>query len=80
MAGDKTVGVALDFSKSSKNALKWAIENLADKADTLYIIHINHQPLDESNNQLWAKSGSRMYLFIVMTKKKKRRKISILMI
>ncbi len=58
MAGDKTVGVALDFSKSSKNALKWAIENLADKADTLYIIHINHQPLDESNNQLWAKSGS----------------------
>lgn len=73
MAGDKTVGVALDFSKSSKNALQWAIENLADKADTLYIIHINHQPLDESNNQLWAKSGSRMYLFIVMTEKKKKK-------
>ncbi|KAG4393378.1 hypothetical protein AAZX31_03G063200 [Glycine max] len=58
MAKDRTIGVALDFSKSSKNALKWALENLADKGDTIYVIHINSNSLDESRNKLWAESGS----------------------
>jgi len=61
MAKDRTIGVALDFSKSSKNALKWALENLADKGDNIYIIHISHDSLDEARNQLWAKDGSRKY-------------------
>ncbi|GMJ04670.1 hypothetical protein HRI_004136200 [Hibiscus trionum] len=51
------LGVAMDFSMSSRNALRWAIDNLADKGDTFYIIHINPNSPDDSHSHL-AKSGS----------------------
>ncbi|KAJ6913211.1 hypothetical protein NC651_015653 [Populus alba x Populus x berolinensis] len=54
MTGDRNIGVAMDFSPSSKNALKWAIDNLVDNGNILYLIHIN----PNSHNQLFAKSGS----------------------
>ncbi|KAK7856628.1 universal stress protein a-like protein [Quercus suber] len=58
MTKDRSIGVAVDFSKGSKLALKWAIDNLLEKGDTLYVIHIKAPLGRESRNQLWSASGS----------------------
>lgn len=57
MAKDRRIGVAMDFSKSSKAALQWSIDNLADKGDVFYLLHIKTLAPD-GDNAIWSQSGS----------------------
>ncbi|KAK8365572.1 hypothetical protein V6Z11_A02G064700, partial [Gossypium hirsutum] len=53
------IGVAIDFSSSSKSALKWAMENVIRKDD--HLILINRQPegnYEKGEMQLWESIGS----------------------
>ncbi|MFQ6665607.1 hypothetical protein Gotur_032288 [Gossypium turneri] len=58
MAADRRVGVAVDFSPSSKNALKWAVDNIMRKGDYLILVAVQPEGhYEEGEMQLWAISG-----------------------
>jgi nucleotide-binding universal stress UspA family protein len=58
--GERRIGVAMDYSASSKRALEWAIRNLFRRGDTVVVLHVLHTGGDEAKRAaLWAKSGSR---------------------
>ncbi|KAJ6871747.1 universal stress protein PHOS32 [Populus alba x Populus x berolinensis] len=77
MPGDRNLGVAMDFSPSSKNALKWAIDNLVDDGDTLYLINVNSNSLDESRNKLWAESGSHIEVLDMLDTISRQKKVRV---
>ncbi|KAL2927432.1 Universal stress protein PHOS34 [Bienertia sinuspersici] len=54
----KKIGVAMDFSKGSKAALKWAMDGLLKEGNNLFMIHIQHSQALESRNRMWSDSGS----------------------
>ena len=38
------VAVAVDKDKGSQNALKWALDNVVTKGQTITLIHVNTKP------------------------------------
>ncbi|XP_028759420.1 universal stress protein PHOS32 [Neltuma alba] len=58
MAKTRTVGVAVDFSPTSKSALKWALHNLTDKGDRLILINVQPSHSDHTRKDLFHDTGS----------------------
>lgn len=60
MNGERYVGLALDFSASSRYALKWAIDNCLRENDHLIILVVNKdtQLLEGSQAALWEGTGT----------------------
>ncbi|XAR49692.1 hypothetical protein NMG60_11032963 [Bertholletia excelsa] len=59
MAGDRRVGVAVDFSPCSKEALKWAVDNIARQGDHLILFTVLPEgQYEKGETQLWETTGS----------------------
>lgn len=60
--GCRRVGIAMDYSATSKTALRWAVNNLLGAGDEIIIIHVVSPKIDHSaNKQLFEDTGSRKY-------------------
>ncbi|KAK8953311.1 hypothetical protein KSP40_PGU015681 [Platanthera guangdongensis] len=59
MAGDRKIGVAMDFSSCSKEALRWAAENLVRNGDHLILVNVQKEVYESGEVQLWEATGSR---------------------
>ncbi|XP_059623268.1 universal stress protein PHOS34 [Cornus florida] len=58
MGKARTVGIGMDYSATSKSALRWAIDNLIEAGDQMIIIHVRSPKSDPTNKQLFADTGS----------------------
>ncbi|KAL3845075.1 hypothetical protein ACJIZ3_002478 [Penstemon smallii] len=54
----RSVGIAMDYSGTSKSALKWAIDNLVEEGDKIILIHVVSPKADPTNKQLFEDTGS----------------------
>lgn len=59
MAAEKlTIGLGMDYSPSSKAAVKWAVDNLVKAGDRIILIHVLPKGADASHKELWKDTGS----------------------
>ncbi|XP_009602053.1 universal stress protein PHOS32-like [Nicotiana tomentosiformis] len=58
MAKARSIGIGIDYSATSKIALKWAIDNLIEEGDKIIIIHVVSSKVDTTNKQLFEDTGS----------------------
>ncbi|KAF5762565.1 putative universal stress protein A family [Helianthus annuus] len=58
MAKARMIGIGMDYSATSKTALKWAIDNLFQTGDTLVLLLVLSPKSDPVNKKLFADTGS----------------------
>ena len=54
------VAVAIDKDKNSQNALKWAVDHLLQKGQTVILVHVKVKPFSPYTSPL---SSTRTFLF-----------------
>ncbi|KAF3444239.1 hypothetical protein FNV43_RR13929 [Rhamnella rubrinervis] len=58
MAKQRTVGIGMDYSATSKSALRWAADNLINAGDRIILIHVEPPKASHSRKQLFEDTGS----------------------
>ncbi|BAT81297.1 uncharacterized protein HKW66_Vig0128760 [Vigna angularis] len=58
MEKTRTVGVAMDFSPTSKVALRWALDNLINKGDQIILINVQPPQAHHTRKELFEDTGS----------------------
>ncbi|KAG6504834.1 universal stress protein PHOS32-like [Zingiber officinale] len=59
MAGQRNVGIAVDFSPCSQAAVHWASENLVRGGDRVVLVHaVSCYQIEQGVINLWERSGS----------------------
>lgn len=58
MGKAKTIGVGMDYSATSKLALRWTFDNLIEAGDLVVVIHVLSPKSDPTNKQLFEDTGS----------------------
>lgn len=59
MAKSRRVGIAMDYSSTSKLALRWAVDNLINNGDLIILINVQPPNSDHTRKQLFEDTGSR---------------------
>ncbi|KAF8730244.1 hypothetical protein HU200_017222 [Digitaria exilis] len=57
-AEKRTIGMAMDYSPSSKAAARWAVDNLVKAGDRIILVHVLPKGSDASHKELWKSTGS----------------------
>ncbi|XP_020677518.1 universal stress protein PHOS32 [Dendrobium catenatum] len=58
MGDRRRVGVGMDFSATSRAAVRWAVENLVQDGDTIIAIHVHSSKAETPQKKLWGNTGS----------------------
>ncbi|KAF3795304.1 hypothetical protein EJ110_NYTH05354 [Nymphaea thermarum] len=58
MSGRRKIGIGMDYSGSSKAALRWAVHNIVGEGDLLVIIDVQSSKSDFPQKKLWESTGS----------------------
>lgn len=63
MGKARAIGVGMDYSPTSKAALRWAADNIIEEGDRIILIHVQPPKSDHTRKKLFEDTGSRLYLF-----------------
>lgn len=64
MSKGRTIGIGMDYSPTSKQAVQWTVDHLVRSGDTVILIHVVSGKGDHGDQKvLWGDTGSRPYNF-----------------